>query len=209
MVDLSINVLESFELEQIFWILLFPDVLSFDELLGLHFCFGISYLDVVAFGSTHLFVLLQALISVLEVSARILSEVITNDSVYRGLRSVRPSKRKLFLWQRNLVSTALESTHSKRNSAVVALSVNVILGCCDISFDNSFIVEKFEVSWVVIILVEFRFMNFPRCANFRCSFLCLLVRSAVRKIKTWQSASRWLRLSNLVFHNHVVASASK
>ena len=56
MVDLCIHILESFKLEQVFVVFCLPNVLSFDELLGLDFGIGVTDLNVIAFGGGDFFV---------------------------------------------------------------------------------------------------------------------------------------------------------
>ena len=68
-VDLGVDILEALELEQVPMVLLFPNVLRLDELFGLHFSLRVTDLDVIALGRADLFVVLQALVPVLQVPA--------------------------------------------------------------------------------------------------------------------------------------------
>jgi len=96
-VDLSIDILEALELEQVLVVLSFPDVLGLDELLGLYLGLRVTDLDVIASRLAHLFVVLQTLVSVLQVSARRLSEVVPNNTLDWRLRSIRTAKSKLLI----------------------------------------------------------------------------------------------------------------
>lgn len=82
----------------------------------------------------------QVPISILQVSAGTLTEVVTNDTINWRLGSIWSAIGELLLWQRDLDSTTLEGIHSERNSIIVALSELVVLGCRHISLDNCFIV---------------------------------------------------------------------
>ena len=66
-VDLSINILESLELEQVLLVLLFPDILRLNELLSLDLGLRVTDLDVIAPWCRRLLVVLQTLISILQV----------------------------------------------------------------------------------------------------------------------------------------------
>lgn len=99
MVDLGVDILEALELEQILLILLVPDVLRLNELLGLDLGFCVTDLDVIALGCTHLFVVLQALVSVLQVPARRLSEVVPDNALDWRLRSIWAAECELLIRQ--------------------------------------------------------------------------------------------------------------
>jgi len=98
-VDLCIHILESFKLEQVFVVFCLPDVLRFDELLGLDFGIGVTDLNVIAFGGADFFVGFQIFISTLEVAGGTFAEIVADHSLYGCLRSIRPAKRKFIFWQ--------------------------------------------------------------------------------------------------------------
>jgi len=99
MVDLCIHILESFKLEQVFVVFCLPNVLSFDELLGLDFGISVTDLNVIAFGGGDFFVGFQIFISTLEVAGGTFAEIVADHSLYGCLRSIWPAKRKFIFWQ--------------------------------------------------------------------------------------------------------------
>lgn len=98
-VDLGVNILEALELEQILLILLVPDVLRLNEFLCLDLGLCVTDLDVIALGCTHFFVVLQTLVSVLQVPARRLTEVVTDNALDWRLRSIWASECELLIRQ--------------------------------------------------------------------------------------------------------------
>lgn len=114
----------------------FPAVLGLNELLGLRLGLGVSDLDVVASWLAILLILLEALVSILDVGRGILAKVVPNDAVNRRLRSIRASVGELLLWEGDLHSAALQRTHSEGDPEIVRLSVNVVLRCRHVSSDN-------------------------------------------------------------------------
>lgn len=107
MVDLGVDILEALELKQVLLSLLVPDVLRLNELFSLDLGLRVTDLYVIALGRTHLFIVLQTLVSVLQVPASRFSEVVTDNTFDRRLWSIRTSKCELFIGQRNLISTVL------------------------------------------------------------------------------------------------------
>jgi hypothetical protein len=139
-VNLSVNILEALELEQVLLSLLIPNVLCLDEFFSLHFSLRVTDLDVIALGRADFFVVLQALVPVLQVPASRLAEVVPDDAFDWRLWSIRSAKCELLIWQRNLVATTLKCAHAKGHSSIVTLSVNVVLWCGHISIDNCSVV---------------------------------------------------------------------
>lgn len=113
-----------------------PDVLRLDELLRFRLCLRVSDLDVVTSWHAVLLILLQAFVSVLQRTGRVLAEVVSNDTIDGRLRSVRSTISELLLGQRYLHAAAFEGAHPEWNPEIVTLPVNVILWCCDVSSDN-------------------------------------------------------------------------
>ena len=107
MVDLGVDILEALQLKQVLLTLLVPDVLRLNELFRLDLGLRVTDLDVIASGCAHLLVMLQTLVSVLQVPARRFAKVVTDNALDRCLWSVRTTKRELFIRQGNLVSTVL------------------------------------------------------------------------------------------------------
>ena len=140
MVDLGVDILEALELKQVLLSLLVPDVLRLNELFSLDLGLRVTDLYVIALGRTHLFIVLQTLVSVLQVPASRFSEVVTDNTFDRGLRSIRTSKCELFIGQRNLISTVLQCAHAEWHPSIVTFSVNIVLWCGHISIDNCSVV---------------------------------------------------------------------
>ena len=208
-VDFGVDVLESLELEKVSWILLLPSILGLDKLFGLHLGLGVTDLDIIALRLSIFLVLLQTLISILDIASRILSEVVANDPIDRSLWPVGSSESKLLIRKGDLVATALQGTHSERDSGIVTLSVFVVLGGRGVSVYNCSVVKQLEIPDIVTLLVVLGLVDFPGCAHFRCALLTLLIRTPVSKVEAGQSPSGWLGLPDLVFDNHVVGSASQ
>ena len=110
--------------------------MSLDELLGLHFGFSVSDLDIVGSWLAILLILLQALVPILQGARGGLTEVISNDSIDWCLRSVWPTVGKLLLRQRDLHTTIFEGAHAEWDPVIVALTVNVVLRGRHVSSDN-------------------------------------------------------------------------
>lgn len=99
-IDLGVDILESFELEEVLGIgTLVPDVLRFDKLFSLHLGLRVTDLDVIASWCRNFLVMLETLVAVLQVGTGGLSEIVANDALDRCLRSVWPSEGKLVVWQ--------------------------------------------------------------------------------------------------------------
>lgn len=196
--------MESLELEKVLRILLFPDILRLYEFFCFCLSLGVTDLDIIALWLSISLVLLQTLVPVLDVARGALSEVVADDAVDRCLWSVGSSKGELLIRQRDSIATALEGTHSEWNSAIVTLSVLVILWSSCVSIYNCSIVEQLEISDIITILVVLGLVYFPGCADFRCSLLALLVRASISEVITWKSTSRRFRLADFILYDHVI-----
>ena len=192
MVDLGVDILEALQLKQVLLTLLVPDVLRLNELFGLDLSLGVTDLYVIALRLAHLFIVLQTLVSVLQVPARRFSEVVTDNTFDRCLWSIWTSKCELFIGQRNLISTILQRAHAEWHPSIVAFSVNIVLWCGHISIDNCSVIEQFEISYVVRLLIVLGSVHLPGCAYLGGALLGLLVRSAIREVVAWKSARSWL-----------------
>lgn len=149
MVNLGGQVLESFELKHFFWILVFPNVLRPDKLLGLRLGLGVADFNVIGPGLAMLLVLFNVFVPVLQLSTGPLSKVIADDPVNRRLRSIGTAERELLVGQRDLHSALLKRVHTERNPVVVAFSEFVVLGCRHVSIDNCLVVQQFEISRII------------------------------------------------------------
>ena len=139
-INLCRDILESFEFEQLFLLLVPFEVWSFDKLLGLHLCTGVADLDTIELWLANFFVHFDISIPILQLMWGDFSKVVANDSIDLSLRTVRPSKGKLFGWKRDLHSTRLESIHAERNPVIIAFSVFAVLRGCNLSIDNCLVV---------------------------------------------------------------------
>lgn len=178
-IDLGGHVLEPLELEEVLGILLLPDILRLDELLGLHLGARVPDFDVIATRLAQLFVPFDVFVFVLDLGCCSLAEVVVDDAVDWRLRSIRSAVGELILGLRYLLAAALERVHPERNTVIVTLSVFVVLRRRHVPIYNCLVVQQLEVARVVMFRVISWLVYFPGRANLRRSFLRLLVRSPI------------------------------
>ena len=211
MVYFSINILEPFEFK-ILWLASPVElILGFDELLCLFLCIGISDFNVVTFRGVIFLETFKMMISALEGVTGILSEVIVNDRFNWGLWSIWFTICELLFWKSDLLATHFKCIHTKWNSVVMSFPILVILWSCNVSINNWFIIEEFEVSrtWWWVGFGPSWLMYFPWSADLSCTFLSLLIRSAICEIHWGKSPGRWLTSANIVLNNKVVSVSSE
>ena len=184
MVYFGIYVLEPFEFKILWCASPVECILGFDKLLCLFLCVGVSDFNVVTFGGVIFLEAFEVMISALEGVTGIFTEVIVNDSFNWGLRSIWFSICELLFWKSDLLAAHFKCIHAEWNSVVMSLPIIVVLRSCNVSINNWFIIQQFEVSGIDcwIFFCPFWLMYFPRSTDLSCTFLSLLIRSAICKI---------------------------
>ena len=162
MIYFSIDVFESFKLKLVLGSASpIECILGSDKLLCLFLCVGISDFNIVAFRGVILLKLFQMLISILQGVAGIFTEVIVYDGLNWSLGSIWFSVRELIFWECDLLATHFKCIHTKWDSMIMGLPVLIILWSCNVSINNRFIIQQFEVSGILISLSPSWLVHFP------------------------------------------------
>lgn len=111
-------------------------VLRLDELLRLRLGLRVSDFYVVASWHAKLLILLEALVSILNIGCGAFTEVVSNDTVDRRLRSIGSAVGELLLREGDLHAAAFEGAHAEGNPVIVTLAVNIVLWCRHVASDN-------------------------------------------------------------------------
>ena len=211
MVYFRFYILEPFELKILWLASPVECILGFDELLCLFLRVSVSDFNVVTFGGVIFLEAFEMMISALEVVAGIFTEVIVNDSFNWSLRSVWFAICELFFWKSDLLAAIFKCVHTEWNSVVMSLPILVVLRSCNVSINNWFIIQQFEISGIAswIFFGPSWLMYFPWSADLGSTFLGLLIRSAICEIHWRQSPGWWLAPTNIILNDKVVSVSSE